>query len=202
MKQGIAIKRVTISGVKNAEALHIAKDHLGNEIFDKNGKSIPVDFVSTGNNHHVAIYEDENGNLQDNVVSFYEAVARVNQGLSIVDKTYNQHLGWKFLFTMKQNEMFVFPAEDFNPSEIDLLDLKNQTKISKHLFRVQKFSKVEYGNSAVRDYVFRHHLESTISDVKELRDKTYKVFKSLGELKNILKVRSNHLGEIIHIGEY
>ena len=200
--KGIAIKRVTISGVKNAEALHIAKDHLGNEIFDKNGKSIPVDFVSTGNNHHVAIYEDENGNLQDNVVSFYEAVARVNQGLSIVDKTYNQHLGWKFLFTMKQNEMFVFPAEDFNPSEIDLLDLKNQTKISKHLFRVQKFSKVEYGNSAVRDYVFRHHLESTISDVKELRDKTYKVFKSLGELKNILKVRSNHLGEIIHIGEY
>ncbi|GEM53718.1 CRISPR-associated endonuclease Cas9 [Empedobacter brevis NBRC 14943 = ATCC 43319] len=201
-EKGIAIKRVTISGVKNAEALHTKKDHLGNDIFDEDGNKIPVDFVSTGNNHHVAIYEDEKGNLQDRVISFYEAVARINQGLPIVDKAYNHHLGWTFKFTMKQNEMFVFSSEDFNPNEIDLFDRKNQTLISKHLFRVQKFSKVEYGNSAVRDYVFRHHLESVISDVKELRDKTYKVFKSLGEFKGLIKVRTNHLGEIIHIGEY
>ena len=200
--KGIAIKRVTISGVKNAEPLHTKKDHLGNDVLDDNGNKIPVDFVSTGNNHHVAIYEDEKGNLQDKVVSFYEAVARVNAGLSIVDKIHNAHLGWKFLFTMKQNEMFVFSSEAFDPNELDLLDRKNQALISKHLFRVQKFSKVEYGNSAVRDYVFRHHLESAISDVKELRDKTYKVFKSLGEFKGLIKVRTNHLGEIIHIGEY
>ncbi len=201
-QKGIAIKRVTISGVKNAEALHVKKDHIGKNILDENGKLIPVDFVSTGNNHHVAIYEDEKGDLQDRVVSFYEAVARVNAGLSIVDKTFNQHLGWKFKFTMKQNEMFIFPSDDFNPNEIDLLDRTNQALISKQLFRVQKFSKVEYGNSAVRDYVFRHHLESGISDVKELRDKTFKVFKSLGELKRLIKVRTNHLGEIIFVGEY
>lgn len=201
-EKGIAIKRVTISGVKNAEALHAKKNHLGQPILDKNGNEIPVDYVSTGNNHHVVFYEDEKGSLQDKVVSFYEAVARVNQGLSIIDKSYNEHLGWKFLSTIKQNEMFIFPTEDFNPNEIDLLDRKNQTLISKHLFRVQKFSKVEYGNSAVRDYVFRHHLESLISDNKELRDKTYKVFKSLGELKGLRKVRTNHLGEIIQVGEY
>lgn len=135
-------------------------------------------------------------------VSFYEAIARVNQGLLIIDKTYNEHLGWKFKFTMKQNELFVFPSDDFNPNEIDLLDTKNQALISKHLFRVQKFSKVEYGNSAVRDYVFRHHLETGINDLKELRDITYKVFKSLGELKGLIKVRTNHLGEIIQVGEY
>lgn len=201
-EKGISIKRVTISGVKNAEALHVKKDHLGQPILDKNGKEIPVDYVSTGNNHHVAIYEDEKGNLQDNVVSFYETVARVNQGLPIVDKEFNQHLGWKFLFTMKQNEMFVFPSDDFNPKEIDLRDRKNYSIISKHLFRVQKFSKVEYGNSSVRDYVFRHHLESSINDVKELRDMSYKIFKSIGSLNQIVKVRINHLGEIIHIGEY
>jgi CRISPR-associated endonuclease Csn1 len=42
------LKRVTISGVSNAQ-LH-TKDHLGNEILDQEGKPMPVDFVS-GNNH-------------------------------------------------------------------------------------------------------------------------------------------------------
>ncbi len=192
-EKGIAIKRVTISGVNNVEALHHKKDHLGNEILDNNGKKIPVDFVSTGNNHHVAIYEDEKGNLQENVVSFYEAVSRVNEGLPIVDKNYNEHLGWKFLFTMKQNEMFIFPSDDFNPNEIDLLDRENQTIISKHLFRVQKI--------ATKDYFFRHHLETNVLDNSLLKGITWKR-EGLNKIKNIIKVRTNHLGEIISIGEY
>lgn len=32
------------------------KDKNGNLILDETGKKIPVDFVNTGNNHHVAIY--------------------------------------------------------------------------------------------------------------------------------------------------
>ncbi|MVX36325.1 type II CRISPR RNA-guided endonuclease Cas9 [Myroides sp. LoEW2-1] len=201
-EKGIAIKRVTISGVKNAEALHIKKDHLGQPILDSKGQEIPVDFINTGNNHHVAIYEDENGKLQDNVISLFEVVERVNQQLPIIDKTYNQHLGWKFLFTMKQNELFLFPSDDFNPNEIDLFDEENYKLISKHLFRVQKFSKVEYGNSAVRDYVFRHHLETNVTDTKELRNKSHIILKSTNALESIVKIRTNHLGEIIHIGEY
>jgi CRISPR-associated endonuclease Csn1 len=63
-EKGIAIKRVTISGVSNAQALHTKKDHFGNEILDQNGNPIPVDFVSTGNNHHVAVYRDEKGSSQ------------------------------------------------------------------------------------------------------------------------------------------
>jgi CRISPR-associated endonuclease Csn1 len=51
---------------------------------------------------------DANEDLQENVVSFYEAVERVNQQLPIINKTYNQHLGWQFLFTMKQNEYLYF----------------------------------------------------------------------------------------------
>nr|WP_218134422.1 type II CRISPR RNA-guided endonuclease Cas9 [Mucilaginibacter gossypii] len=199
----IAIKRVTISGVKNAESLHFKKDHHGREVLDKSGRPIPVDFVSTGNNHHVAIYRDENGNLQDEVVSLYKVITeRINQGLPVVDKTYNQHLGWQFLFTMKQNEYFIFPSTDFDPLEIDLLDPVNNKLISPQLFRVQKFSKVMYGNSAVRDYVFRHHLETVIEDKKELKDITYKSIKSLPYLENIIKVRINHIGQIIKVGEY
>ncbi|MCK9481885.1 MAG: type II CRISPR RNA-guided endonuclease Cas9 [Bacteroidia bacterium] len=203
-EKGISIKRVTISGVSNAEPLHYKKDHFGNFMLDENGMKIPVDYVSTGNNHHVAVYRDEKGNLQENVVSFYEAVARSNQGLPIIDKTYNQHLGWQFLFTLKQNEMFVFPNEKtgFNPNEIDLLDPKNKKEISQNLFRVQKFSKLIYGNSAVREYVFRHHLETTIDDRKELKDITFKNIKSLPNFEGIVKVRINHLGDIVSIGEY
>lgn len=201
--KGISIKRVTISGVKNAEFLHYKKDHLGNEILDKNGNKIPVDFVSTGNNHHVAIYRDEKGNLQDKIVSLFDAVQLVNAGEPVIDKSYNQGLGWQFLFTMKQNEYFVFPNETgFNPKEIDLLDSKNKKLISPNLFRVQKLSRVEYGNYAVREYVFRHHLETSVDEKKELKEIAFKNIKSLGYFENIIKVRLNHLGDIASVGEY
>ena len=64
-EKGIDIKRVTISGVKNADPLHSKRDHHGSVIIDSEGKEIANDFISTGNNHHVAIYKDENGSLQD-----------------------------------------------------------------------------------------------------------------------------------------
>src|SRR5690606_28091160 len=128
-EKNIPLKRVTITGVSNAEPLHNAKDHLGNELRDDAGNTIPVDYVSTGNNHHVAIYKDENGNLQEEVVSFYEAVIRKNHGQPIIKK--NHEKGWEFLFTMKQNEMFVFPSNDFDPLELDLFDTNNKDEISK-----------------------------------------------------------------------
>ncbi len=196
-EKGISIKRVTISGVKNAEPLHFKKDHLGNPILDEEGNKTAVDFVSTGNNHHVAVYRDKKGNLQENVVSFYEAVARVNLGMSVVDKAYKQDDGWQFLFTMKQNELFVFPNEKtgFNPAEIDLLDPKNKKLVSPNLFRVQKY--------AFKNYVFRHHLETSVADFSNvLRGTTWRDFRSSKGLDQIIKVRTNHLGDIIGVGEY
>ncbi|MFY9307578.1 MAG: type II CRISPR RNA-guided endonuclease Cas9 [Bacteroidia bacterium] len=202
-EKGISIKRVTITGINNAVSLRDKKDKNGNFILDEQGNKIAVDFVNTGNNHHSAIYEDGSGNLFDNVVSFYEAVERVNQGLSIIDTNFNQDKGWYFKFSMKQNEYFVFPNETtgFNPKDIDLLDFSNYHLISPNLFRVQKFSRVQYGNSAVRDYVFRHHLETTLSDKIELKNIAYKSIKSLPVFDSIVKVRINHLGKIIKIGE-
>jgi CRISPR-associated endonuclease Csn1 len=169
---------------------------LGKDILDKNENTIPVDYVSTGNNHHVAIYKDENGKLKEKVVSFYEAVARVNDGLPIIDKAHNATLGWEFLFTMKQNEMFVFPNESdgFNPHEIDLLDGKNARIISENLFRVQKI--------ATKNYFFRHHLETTVETVKELNGVAYHSQLGLSGIQGIIKVRINHLGKIVEQGEY
>lgn len=201
-EKGIAIKTVTITGISNAEVLHYKKDHLGKEILDDKGNRIPVDFVSTGNNHHLALYINQEGKLDDKMITFYEAIERVNQKLSIVDKTYKSNEGYQFLFSLKQNEMFLFPNEDFNPKEIDLFDNKNLKLISKNLFRVQKLSKVLAGNSYVRDFVFRHHLETTVEDKKELKNITYIQLKSLENLRGIVKVRLNHLGKIVQVGEY
>ncbi len=189
-EKGISIKRVALSGLINAEAIHHKRDHNGNYILDQNGNKQAVDFVSTGNNHHVAIYRDEKGNLQEEVVSFYEAVHRVNAGLPIINK---EKEGLEFLFTMKQNEYFVFPSDDFNPDEIDLLNPDNTSLISPHLFRVQKI--------ATRDYFFRYHLETTVEDKKELKMITYKRL-GLSGIEGIVKVRINHLGQIVKVGEY
>ena len=193
-EKGITIKRVTISGVKNVEALHYKKNHLGAFILDDNGNRIPADFVSTGNNHHVAIYRDGEGNLQEKAVSFYEAVARRNQGLPVIDKTYNHDLGWQFLFTMKQNEYFVFPSDNFDPSEINLLDPENKKTISPYLYRVQKI--------ATKNYFFRHHLETDVKEKKALQNVAYVQIRSLSPLEKIIKVRINHIGQIIKVGEY
>lgn len=203
-EKGISVKRVTITGISNAQALHDKKDKEGNLILDNEGKPQPVDFVNTGSNHHVAIYRDGKGNLQENVVSFFEATERVNQGLPVINKEYKINEGWNFLFSMKQNEYFVFPNAEtgFNPNEIDLLDPDNYHLISPNLYRVQKFSKLMYGNSAVREYVFRHHLETVIDDRKELKDIAFKNIKSLPIFNSVIKVRVNHIGKIVSIGEY
>lgn len=177
-EKGIPIKRVTISGISNAQSLHVKKDKDGKPVLDGNGRNIPVDFVNTGNNHHVAVYRrpvidkngqmviDENGNLkyelEEVVVTFFDAVTRVNLGQPIIDKDYKASEGWQFLFSMKQNEYFVFPNKKtgFNPKEIDLLDADNYGLISPNLFRVQKFTH--------KNYVFRHHLETTIKDTSSI----------------------------------
>ena len=209
-EKGIKIKRVTIIELHNLQAIHDKYDKNGKLILDNKGNKIPVDFVNTGNNHHVAVYKkpivDKDGNysldesgkyeIEEVVVSFIEAVERVNQNMPIIDKEYKHNEGWRFLFSMKQNEYFVFPNEEtgFNPKEIDLLDPDNYSIISPNMFRVQKFSS--------RYYVFRHHLETSIEDNNLLKGKTWERITNIKLLNNIVKVRVNHIGEIVAIGEY
>ena len=163
---------------------------------DEAGRYIPTDYISTGNNHHVAIYKDSDGNLQEQVVSFLEAVTRVNLGIPVIDKTYKCDEGWSFLFSMKQNEFFVFPdpKTGFDPADYDLMDVKNYPLISKHLFKVQKLAK--------KDYVYRHHLETTVNNEDaDLRNITWKRIQNPNGLRGAIKVRVNHLGNIVHVGE-
>lgn len=194
-EKGICVKNVTITGKSNAVPLHAKRDKDGRIIKGAGGEYLPTDYVSTGSNHHVAIYRDVEGNLQEQVVSFLDAVTRVNLGIPVIDKDYKKEEGWEFLFTMKQNECFVFPNPEtgFDPNDIDLLDPSNYSIISPNLFRVQKL--------ATKNYFFRHHLETTVAEDKRLIKITYKPQLGLKGINGIVKVRINHLGQIIHVGE-
>lgn len=193
--KGIRIKSVTITGKSNVVPLHSKRDKDGHLITDVRGEFIPTDYVSTGSNHHVAIYRDADGNLQEQVVTFLDAVTRVNLGMPVVDRDYKKDEGWEFLFTMKQNEYFVFPnpSSGFDPNDFDLLDPENYAMISPNLFRVQKL--------ATKNYCFRHHLETNVAENKQLINIAYKSQLGLNGIKGIVKVRVNHIGQIVHVGE-
>lgn len=195
-EKGIQIKSVKIKEmINNAVALHDKHDHQGRIIEDEDGRNVRTDFVNPRNNHHIAIFRDAAGQLQEHVVTFYEAVDRKNKGLDAIDRNYRKDEGWEFVFTMKQNEYFVFPNAEsgFNPLDCDLMDPANYAAVSPNLFRVQKLSS--------KDYVFRHHLETNVEEQKELRNVTWKRI-SIGMLEGIIKVRVNHIGQIVQVGEY
>ena len=191
----IPLKRVTIGENFSLCAIHNKRDKNGRLVFD-NGFPVPNDYVNLRSNHHIALYTDADGKVQELVVPLFEALNRINAGLPVVDKRYRASEGWHFLFSMKINEMFVFPdpAAGFLPSEIDLMDPANADQISTHLFRVQKLS--------AGYYCFRHHLETELIDDSELRDITWKRINSPQHMSGVIKVRVNHLGRIVSIGEY
>ena len=61
------------------------------------------------------------------------------------------------------------------------------------MYRVQKIAK--------KDYFFRHHLETSVDDVKELKGLSFKR-SGLTGINGIIKARINHLGQIVKVGEY
>ena len=72
---------------------------------------------------------------------------------------------------------------------------ENYAMISPNLFRVQKFT--------YKNYVFRHHLETTIKDTSStLKGIIWTDFRSSKGLDKIVKVRVDHIGQIVSLGEY
>lgn len=129
--------------------------------------------MKPGNNHHVAIYEDEQGKLQEHIVTFWHAVERKKFGLPVIITHPEQvwdnitdampeafqlqlpgNSKWQFKFSMQQNEMFILGMDE----EIyqDAMRRNDYAILNKYLYRVQKLAK--------NDYFFRHHLETTVDD--------------------------------------
>ena len=155
------------------------------------GQGQPIGYAKKGNNHHVAIYQDKNGQYQEMVVSFWDAVERKRYGVSVViehphemwnsimDKDLPQefleklpHDDWKFILSMQENEMFVLGMEEdeFN----DAIERQDYNTLNKHLYRIQKISHA--------DYTFRYHTETKVDDKYEGIDNGRNASMSLGAL--------------------
>jgi len=187
LKNGMILKTVTVSDESKVE-------------------KVRTGYAILGKNHHALIYKDENGKYNDEVVSFWEAVeigllniAEHNNPYPIINRNDNDELGI-FQFSMQINDLFVFDLKHSdNPqeeNEIDFFDVKNRKMISDKLFRVQKMSKK--GNGAF-DIHFRHHLETSIN--RNIKEMTWINIQSNSYLERLTKIRVNHLGEIVKIGE-
>lgn len=182
-----------------------------------NEKNEVITLVKTGNNHHIAIYEDTHNKLIQHSCTFWHAVERKKYNIPAVIKNssdvwnelLDKELPQSFMnklpadnlnlkFSMQQNEMFIL---GLSQEEFDEAIKKNdKSLLSKHLYLVWSISN--------NDYWFRHHLETKNSELKSIPkakdSKRYFRFKSVGGLleKNPIKIRLNHLGEITKIGEY
>lgn len=199
----ITVRLFARPDAKNLQA--IKKDETGKEI----------GFVVMGNNHHIAIYEDENQKLVQHSCTFWHAVERKKHKIPVVitnssdiwNQLLNKQLPETFLtklpadnlrlkFSMQQNEMFILGLSkvEFN----EAVGSSDKALLSKHLYLVWSI--------AEGDYWFRHHLETKNSELKRINGaKESKRFyrlstKALIEL-NPIKIRLNHLGDITKIGE-
>lgn len=215
-EKGISIKSVKVYDTNKAIPLHYKKDHFG-EMIQENDELIPVDYVKPGENHHALIYQDEQGNYKERVISFWNAVKlgmlnveETGSPFPIISRADDVELG-KFQFSLQKNDLFVFDLKHSkNPSEeneIDFHELNNRKQISNRLFRLQKMSKKSSGAFEIR---FRHHLETQVVrkdkegkslDEKELKEVAWIELASRKDLKRLTKIRINHLGDIVHIGE-
>ena len=190
-EKGICIKRVIVrTNLKDVRAVHKKHDNKGEVMLDKDGKMQSADYVKTNNNHHVAIYEDEQHELHEVIVPFLDVVDNAIHGRPVIDKTYNADKGWRFLFSLQQNDCFVFPdeASGFNPADIDLTAKENYALISPHLFKVQSISE--------SDYRFRHQYDASKNNDVRLKNMTWKRIRALNDLKGVVKVRITKTGHI------
>lgn len=176
---------------------------------DEKGKEIG--FVKPGNNHHIAIYTDKEGNKSEYVCTFWHAVERKKYGLPIIIKNTNEI--WDKIWSTKDNDFPQSFLEQLPPANLELdlsmqqnemfvlgmpeEDLKNAIAnndykaISENLYRVQKISST--------NYMFRHHLETQIiDDDNSKKSKRFISCRSIGGLFSLypFKVKINCLGNL------
>lgn len=212
-KNGITVKSVRcFTGLNDLTALHVTENGFTKPKLNATGTTKNVDFVSTRNNHHVAIYKDTGGRFYEKVVSLWETIERKKSGIPVIvtnaktcwDDILNRGIDNQdilqnlpgpedtFIISLQQNEMFVFNMNE--ESLRSAITSMNYALISPNLYRVQKIT-----NS---DYNFRHHLETRLEQKEEtaLFSKLEKFirFKSIGSFlgKVPIKVKSGPLGEI------
>jgi CRISPR-associated endonuclease Csn1 len=130
-------------------------------------------FVNSGNNHHLAVYEREDGSLFDVMVSFQEAFERKANRIPLY---LNEYEGGKLKWKFEQNDLFEIADEE--------------GKIS--YYRIQKIAQF--------DVWFRLISETEINDSKDAAKlKLFYRITSLGALAklNPISKRLSILNELM-----
>ncbi|HKK44953.1 MAG TPA: HNH endonuclease domain-containing protein, partial [Balneolaceae bacterium] len=141
-------------------------------------------FVDPYDNHHLMVYKNQEGELDLDVVTFWETVELKNQAQPIFKLPFD---GEKIVSIVQENEMFLVGLEDVLLRD----NLDNPSYLRDYLYRVQKISISGY------NIVFRHHTASTIDDPTQMIG-----ISSMGDTKsgwqthNPTKVEISALGEI------
>ncbi len=150
---------------KNGEAVPIRKVRIKENIGGAEQLKENINqHVNPRNNHHVLIYKDLNGNLKEEIITFWTAVERKKQKMEVFQLPFD---GKEIVTTLQINDMFLLGLKD---EEIDW-ENPNYELLSEHLFRVQKFTS--------GDYYFRYHKASSILNLNEKQQ-----INSFGEGKN------------------
>lgn len=141
-------------------------------------------FVDPYDNHHLIVYRNNEGELDIEVVTFWETVELQNQNQPVFRLPLD---GEEIVTILQENDMFLVGLTD-----VEIRDNKNNHDFLKeHLYRVQKISISGY------NIVFRHHTASTIDDPTKMVG-----ISSMGESKsgwityNPKKVKVSPIGEI------
>lgn len=181
------------------------------EAIKKDEKGNDIGFVVLGNNHHIAIYKDAEGNRSQHSCTFWHAVERKKFKLpTILQHTHtlwttilDKQLPQPFLdklpadnlqleHSLQQNEMFILGLSKEEAEKA--ITENNKSLISKHLYLVWSI-----GES---DYWFRHHVETKNSELKQINgakeSRRYFRFKSVGAFlaQNPVKLKIDCLGNI------
>lgn len=179
-----------------------------------NNNHEPISYVLTKNNHHVAIYKDENGKFQECIYTFWQVVERSKFKLPLIitdtkalwnEIQQRENLGdtfpdsliqslplpnWTFVESLQLNDMFVM---DINDDDFEnYIATNNYEELGKKLYRIQNISSL--------DYSFRLHTDTTSKTTSDAAlSKRYIRIKSIKAYMehNPHKVKISLLGKII-----
>ncbi len=162
--KNVEIKRVRCFTGISAESLACVRH-------DSDGN--PIGYSQTRNNHHVALYRNPDGSIEESIVSFWDCILRKRYGLPIIitnpsdawdkiscmeDNEDIQRLANGFppvdselYMTLRRNEMFVLGMSD--DEWHDAVESGNVSEINRHLYRVWKLSS--------NNYCFKFHTDTT-----------------------------------------
>ena len=165
---------------KKGDPVPVKKVRIGENLSNAVQLKLSVNqYVNPRNNHHVTIYEDNEGNLQEEVVQFWTAVQNKLDGLNIYQLPSDAR---RVICYLEVNDMYLLGMSDEEYSD----NKNNYQFLSQHLYRVQKLSSMFY--------TFRHHLASTLDNKNaEVYIQSMKRWIEL----NPIKVRINEMGKII-----